>query len=310
MITVVVPAWKAWATLPAVMDALRPQVERPDRELVLVESSGGTDARALERRWPWAHVVSLPERMLPGEARNLAVARARGDLIAFTDADAVPAPNWLDELERGLGPNADAVAGAVLNGTPASAVGTGGYLLEFTEWHPARVGAPRHAATCNLLIRREALERAGGFPASLWPGEDTVVTLPIAEHGRLAFAPAAQVRHLNRTRFTDFVRHQVRLGWSFAEVSTRVPMRDGAWARLPRAPLSGMFRIPMLWRRLRAWEALPQGRGALWAVVSIGSCAWGAGLTAGAARRALARDRHPGQLVDDAATAERSTARS
>jgi hypothetical protein len=310
VITVVVPAWKAWATLPAVMEALRPQVDRPDRELVLVESSGDTEAPTLELRWPWARVVSLPDRMLPGTARNLAVAQARGDLIAFTDADAVPEPDWLDELERGLGLDADAVAGAVLNGTPASAVGTSGYLLEFAEWHPARRGLPRYGATCNLLIRRKALDEAGGFPARLWPGEDTVVTWPIAERGRLAFAPAARVCHLNRTRLADFLRHQIRLGWSFAEVCERVPTQEGAWARLPRAPLSGLLRIPVLWHRLRAWDAVPDGHGALWPAVSLGSCAWGAGLTAGAVRRALRRRRDEDQPAEEAVRPQRSTAAS
>jgi len=289
VITVVVPAFDAWTTLPAVMESLRLQVDRPDRELVLVESSGVEEARTLEELWPWARVIRLSERMLPGAARNLAVAQARGDLIAFIDADAVPEPDWLDQLERGLGPGEDAVAGAVLNGTPSSAVGTAGYLLEFAEWLPARPGLPRHGATCNLLIRRSALERAGGFPPELWPGEDTVVTIPIAGRGRLAFAPDARVRHFNRTHFTDFLRHQLRLGSSFSDVCARVPFPDGEWGRLPRAPLSGVLRIPWLWRRLRDWSALPDGQRAFWPAFCVGACTWGVGLTTGALRRSLKR---------------------
>lgn len=286
MITVVVPAWRAWRTLPAVMEALRPQVvDSADRELVLVESSGGAEAGQLEHRWPWARVITPGGRVLPGAARNIAVAHARGDVLAFIDADAVPEPDWLDELERGLVPDADAVAGAVVNGTPRSAVGTGAYVLEFAEWHPHRHGLPRHAATCNLLIRRNALEQAGGFPEGLWPGEDTVVTWPIAQRGRLAFAPAARVRHVNRTDFADFLWHQVRLGWSFAEVCGRVRTTEAMWARLPLAPLSGIVRIPKLLRHLYASRT----HGPVWPIVSLGSCAWGAGLTAAAFRRAAVR---------------------
>ena len=291
MITVVVPAFDAWETLPTVMEALRPQVDRPDRELVLVESSGAKDARTLESWRPRARVLRLAERMRPGAARNLAIARAQGDLIAFIDADAVPDPDWLDELERGLSQDADAVAGAVLNGTPSSAVGTGGYLLEFVEWLPTREGAPLHGATCNLLIRRAVLERVGGFPPELWPGEDTVVTTPIAAGGRLAFAPRARVHHVNRTHLIDFVQHQLRLGWSFAEVCERVRFPAGEWGRLPRAPLSGVLRIPHLWRRLRGWNALPQGQATVWPAICVGSCAWGVGLTAQALRLSLKRKR-------------------
>ena len=138
--TVVVPAYEAWKTLPATLEALRTEVDRPDRELLLVESSGTVPADELRRRWPWAQVISLDSRTLPGTARNVGVERARGELIAFTDADAVPEPGWLDELEHALRPDKDAVAGAVINGTPGSAVGTSGYLLEFCAWLPNRHG--------------------------------------------------------------------------------------------------------------------------------------------------------------------------
>jgi GT2 family glycosyltransferase len=287
--TVIVPAYRAWDTLPATLDALRPQVERPDRELVLVESSGTATAEQLRRRWPWAEVISLPSRVLPGEARNLALERARGELIAFTDADAVPEPEWLDELERALGPDVDAVAGAVVNGTPRSAVGTSGYLLEFAAWLPGRAGGPTHGATCNLLIRRESLRRLGGFRADLWPGEDTVVTFRVGEQGRLAFAPHARVRHLNRTRFLELLRHQYRLGSSFSAVCREVDFPLRSAARLPFALVAGPLRVPSLWLRLARWRALPPHHPRLVPVALAAGGAWSAGLTSAAVRRLLGR---------------------
>ena len=124
-ISVVIPAYRAWNTLPRVLDALGPQIVGTSRQAILVDSSGGAPVADLERRWPWLDVIALPERVRPGRARNVALQQARGELIAFVDADAIPADNWLDELERALVPGIDAVAGAVVNGTPRSAVGTG-----------------------------------------------------------------------------------------------------------------------------------------------------------------------------------------
>ena len=283
--TVVVPAYRAWRTLPQALEALRAQVERPDRELLLVESSGASAAE-LEQRWPWAVVVALPRRTLPGIARNLAVERARGELIAFTDADAVPEPGWLDELERRLAPGIDAVAGGIVNGTPESAIGTSGFLLEFADWLPGRAGLPHHGATCNLLVRRSALDRVGGFPSDLWPVEDTVITFRLAEEGRLTFAPAARVRHLNRTRLRDYLAHQARLGFSFAEVCRRTDFPNRRYTRLPFAPFTGVVRVARLWRRLARWQVSPRTPGLL-PLVLAGATAWAAGLTAGAVRRAL-----------------------
>lgn len=285
--SVVVPAYQSWATLPGAVEALRRETDRPDRELLVVESSGRVGSEELERRWPWARVLAPPVRLFPGAARNLALEHAAGELVAFTDADAVPEPGWLDALEDCLSPEVDAVAGAIVNGTPESAAGTSGFLLEFTEWLPERTGAPRHAATCNLLVRRSALERAGGFPEDMWPGEDTVVTFRLAELGRLRFTPAAKVRHLNRTRLLDVYAHQFRLGRSFSEVCRRVPFPGRGLARLPFAPLLGVARVPKLWLRLFRWRSLPRRHLALLPLVLVGALVWTTGLTWGAFRRVL-----------------------
>ncbi len=287
--SVIVPAYQAWATLPDALEALRREVDRPDRELVLIESSGTFTSEELARRWPWARIVALRERTLPGRARNLALDEARGELFAFTDADAVPEPGWLDALEEALGPEVDAVAGSVLNGTPKSAVGTTGYLLEFVEWVPGRKGKPRYGVTCNLLVRRDAFERVGGFPAEVWPGEDTIFTFRLAEQGRLGFAPRARVRHLNRTGLRDFVRHQYRLGTSFSEVCQYIAFPNRRFTRLPFAPVAGILRLPSLGLRLARWKALPRANPALLPLVLLGACTWSAGLTSAAMRRSRRR---------------------
>jgi GT2 family glycosyltransferase len=275
--TVIVPAYRAARTLPAVLEALEQQVrDRPDRELLVVESSG--ERELVRRLAPWARVLELPERTLPGHARNLGVAEARGELVAFLDADAVPEPGWLDALERALQPGLDAVAGLVANGTPRSAVGTAGYLLEFSELLRGRRKPLVHAVTCNLLVRREALEHAGGFPEHLWPGEDTVLTFRLAAEGRLALARDARVRHLNRTRFAEFVAHQRRLGRSFHGVCSTVDFPHRRLAQPGLAPLAFALRLGALGRRV-----LPHPREAVAAalvlpLLLVGLGAWSAGL--------------------------------
>jgi O-antigen biosynthesis protein len=287
--SVVVVAYDAWSTLPEALEALRHQVDGVERELILVESSGTESAADLERRWPWVRVIALPERTLPGAARNLAVGIAGGELIAFIDADAIADPEWLDELERVLRPGLDAVAGAIANGTPSSLIGTAGYLLEFLEWLPTRSELPAHAAACNLLLRRDVLERLGGFSPEIWPGEDTILTVGLAASGRLGFARAARVRHLNRTHPLRFVEHQYRLGSSFADVTRRVDFPRGGFGRLPFAPFVGPARVAALYRRLQKWRSLPPSAVALLPLILVGAFSWSAGLS-------LAQMRHTVRL--------------
>ncbi len=275
--SVVIPAYRASTTLPMVLEALAPQLGS-EREAVLVESSADGRAAGFEQRWPWLTVVTLPRRALPGEARNIGVRRARGRLIAFLDADAIPDADWLDRLEQQMTDGVDAVCGAVTNGTPHSAVGTAEYLLEFSEWMPSRRKPLQHAATCNLLVRRGRFEAQGGLAEDLRTGEDTAFTFPIAAEGRLGFSPKATVRHLNRTGMQPFLANQRRLGIGFVEVCNRVPLQHGWVCRGPGLALAVPLRLVALAGRLstspadapRALRALP--------AVAIGLIAWMGGV--------------------------------
>lgn len=286
LISVVIPAYQASSTLPAVLDALAPQVDRPDREAILVDSSGDGHAEALAAARPWLDVLALPARTLPGGARNLGVERSRGQYIAFLDADAVPDAGWLDGLAVAMTDEVDVVAGAVLNGTRHNPIGSAGYLLEFAEWMPGRRGTPAHGATCSLLIRRNALMEAGGFLEDLFPGEDTLLTFPFGEAGRLAFARNAAVTHLNRTGVTEFLRHQHRLGSSFRVLSQRT--RLGGWqlVRPALVPFAIAGRAIHLADRLRPDRREAARAVALLPVLVPGLMAWAVGVVRGGEGRA------------------------
>lgn len=278
-VSVIIPAYKAQATLPLVLRALEPHVVGNDREVVLVDSTGSDDGINVEQNWPWVRVIHVAQRMLPGRARNVGASTARGDLLAFLDADAIPEPGWLDELESALVPGVELVAGAILDGTPASPWGTVGYMLEFLEWVPERGIPPGHAAGCNLLIPRTEFERAGGFPEDLWPGEDTVFSVPFAAKGTLAFAPRAYVTHLNRVEARAVLTHQRRLGASWVEVCARVSVRGG-WLGVPYlAPLAVLGRVLAVMHHVRRCRA---GTGRLARhrpLLVAGLLAWGMGVS-------------------------------
>ena len=279
-LSVIIPVYRAHATLPAVLAALRPQIAGTT-EVVAVDSSGDEHAAALERDHPWLRVVALPERALPGEARNIGAKLARGSQLAFLDGDAVPAPRWLECLQAGIGNGRTiAAAGAVNNGTPGDAVGTTSYLLEFSEFTPGRSGTPLHGASCNLLVDRAAFEQAGGFCEDVWPGEDTILTMPWGQTQRLAFASDAAVWHLNRTDFRELIRHQYRLGRSFAAVCDRVDVPYSRFSRWPFLAATPGLRLVALAVRMSGQRALARDFARVSPLLTLGVTAWTAGLAA------------------------------
>jgi hypothetical protein len=201
--------------------------------------------------------------------------------VAGLDDPPSGTPAWLTQLEAGLGDGgAAAVAGAINNGTPNDAVGTTSYLLEFSEWTPGRRGTPLHGATCNLLVERAAFEAAGGFCEDIWPGEDTVLTVPWGRAKRLLFAPDAPVWHLNRTRLHDLMRHQYRLGRSFAAVCDRVDFPHGRFSRWPLLAAAPPLRLGALGARLSSQPALLGDAARVSPLLALGLTAWTAGVAA------------------------------
>lgn len=275
-ISVIIPAYRARTTLPLTLSALDRQVAG-DGEAVIVQT-GSAEELPVENEYRWVRVINVERRLFPGQARNLGASRARGELLAFLDADAIPKPGWLNALVHALAPGVELVGGAVVNGTPYSRWGTAEYVMEFLEWVPGRQTPLQHAAGCNLLVRRSTFERAGGFPEDMEAGEDTVFTVPFGVRGTLAFAREAQVTHLNRTSPRAMLLNQRRLGAAWVEVCARVPVPG---ARLTPPQLVPASVVGRAWalvkhsRRYRTTSGLllrssPQ--------VLAGLLAWGVGV--------------------------------
>ena len=232
----IVPAYRAEATLARSVRALLAQ-RFSGRMEVIVVASGDHEAQlpALPRR-PGLRVETHIPRLAAAAARNLGARIARGDALAFTDADVIVSESWLqclwDASEGRCG-----VAGAIANGTPASVAGTVEYLVEFFDLNPERDAPSEHGATANLFLPRALWEAYGPFPDGMEGCEDTWVTSRLHADGRLRFCSAAVVHHLNRQRLGAVLGHQYRLelptrGWRSCRAAFPVtPSPTRRWSR-------------------------------------------------------------------------------
>jgi glycosyltransferase involved in cell wall biosynthesis len=209
VISVVVPAWNAAGLLPRLLDAM--QAQTIDHELVIVDAHSTDDTAAVAQA-AGAHVVTSPQRNRP-LARNLGVAAARGDVIAFTDADCVPAPGWVEALAKCL-ESSPLASGRVRieTGPQPNGVERFDLLWRYPQEHYAAAGL---GTGPNLGIRREAFEAIGGCDQRHHYGEDTDLCLRAADAGfRLAWCPGAEVSHPAATRLRAVVRRGFEQGAS------------------------------------------------------------------------------------------------
>jgi GT2 family glycosyltransferase len=222
MTSVVVPAWNAGEVLPRLLDALAAQTT--EHELVVVDA-GSTDATAAIARSAGARVVSAPQRNR-SLARNLGVAAASGEVIAFTDTDCVPAPGWASALARCL-ESAPLAAGPVhIRARPEPNMAERFDLL--WRYPQERYVAAGVATSANLGIRREAFDAVGGYDQRFHHGEDTDLCLRAADAGfAMAWCPAAEVSHPAATSLRAVARRGFEHGASARRLERVHPGRAG-----------------------------------------------------------------------------------
>jgi GT2 family glycosyltransferase len=275
-VSVIVPAYRAAETLSRCLESLIGQRFRGSFEIVLVASADSRAELPAIASHPMLTVLERVPRLRAAAARNLGARVARGEALAFTDADVIAPTDWLSQLVE-ASHRRRCVAGSVANGTADSLAGTVEYLVEFFDLSPCRFEPSQHGASCNLLVPRPLWERYGPFPETMDGCEDTWLTARLLSAGLLHFAAPACVLHLNRQRMSEVIRHQYSLGGSHARLAVwqapagETPVRDGVRATL--------VRIHHLYRSLWRWRA-PERRRALllapWVLATFS--AWGAGL--------------------------------
>jgi hypothetical protein len=178
-VSVVIPARDAAPTLRRTLDALVAQDLAEPFEVLLVDDGSRDDTVAIARAHQAPITILESERSSgPGAARNRGAGAARAPVLAFTDADCFPTPEWLSAGLRAIASGADIVQGAV---APDPTVPRTPF--DRTVVVPTDVG---FYPTANLLVRRECFERAGGFRDWLLDHE--------AASGRIRARPADRRR--------------------------------------------------------------------------------------------------------------------
>lgn len=99
LISVIIPAFNAEATLGMQLEALTVQVGAPEHE-ILVVNNGSTDGTArlvgqASASNPRIRLVTAKEKQGASYARNVGAAHARGKYLMFCDADDVVSAHWL-----------------------------------------------------------------------------------------------------------------------------------------------------------------------------------------------------------------------
>ena len=197
-VSVVLPTYERADSVGEAMESVLAQT-RADLELLVVD--GGSDDRTPEvvRGFddPRVRYLRRDERGGVSAARNRGVAAAAGDLVAFADDDDRWHPEKLERQVAALRDASGSASGATDGGTDADADPAVVYCgMEKAGGQPLtregqsgdvydavrRMDVPTYTST--LLVRRDAVEAAGGFDERLPCFEDWELCLRLARDHR------------------------------------------------------------------------------------------------------------------------------
>lgn len=210
-IAVIIPAYNDSRRLTLCLDALAQQtLPMSSYRVYLVDNNSTEDIESIVERYKFA--VYLKE-LQPGSyvARNKAVqSLVKETFVAFTDADCIPAKDW---LEKGVAAfrsgTADAIGGAVrVSFSDADSPNTV-ELYEALRGFPQQdyIAKNRFAVTANLWVRADVLSKVGLFNTELFSGGDLEWGNRLHDAGyTMSYAPKVVVTHPARNRVSELLR--------------------------------------------------------------------------------------------------------
>ncbi|MDJ0755089.1 MAG: glycosyltransferase [Ardenticatenaceae bacterium] len=199
-LSIIIPVYNDWDLLLLCLERLdRQNFPAELMEVIVVDNGSTSPPPTTVHKRPHTFLLQQPT---PGSygARNTGIAAARGELIAFTDADCLPAPDWVSQGIASLTAGQDVgLAAGRVNVLPRDRQNPtvverydmirGFPVAEYVErWH--------FGITANIFTRREIIDEVGPFDPSLKSGGDSEWCQRVHAAGyRVVYAPEAVVDH-------------------------------------------------------------------------------------------------------------------
>lgn len=256
-ISVIIPVYNDGARLVQCLAALsRQTLPRAAFEVIVVDN-GSTQSKPFDvDQFPDVIWCMEPK---PGSyaARNRGLVAASGELIAFTDSDCLPAPDWLESGVSFLRASGAAIAGGRIDfiepvGRPLSVVEICESQIFYMTNHRRTIEESHFAVTANMFTHKFLFQKIGLFNDGLKSsGDREWVGRALACGVRLAYVETAIILHPRRSSFLELANKVKRLKGGMVQLAIKQPSIEQLSYALRYTPFDfRLYRVPFRTRKL------------------------------------------------------------
>ncbi len=184
-------------------------------ETIVVHSGSPMDLGSMARDHPEVLILTAPEGASVPDLRYRGLERARGEIVAMTEAAAMFTPGWLERIVTLHAAGYDAVGGAIDPAPDLDGVSWAAHLCEYGAYmSPVVDGEGGNFSGFHASYKRSLLEKCeASIRGRYWEG---VLHAEARRHGG-SFFRCGDLRLLNTRRHTvgSFLRQQFVYGRGF-----------------------------------------------------------------------------------------------
>jgi len=223
VVSVVIPTKDRREEIAECLDSVFAQDYPRDRLEVIVIDDGSGDGTGDAVAGYTATLLTNKRSLGQSYCRNFGARNARGEILAFLDSDCVAEKAWLRELVTYFQWDRISAVGGYVDGyfeeSPLdryekafSSLNMGRHIL-----CAADNGSTFYMPTCNLLVRKQVFDKAGGMRESMRVGEDVDFCWRLRKAGyHVLYIPRGTVKHKHRNHLIRMLKRRADYGTSEA----------------------------------------------------------------------------------------------
>jgi glycosyltransferase involved in cell wall biosynthesis len=216
-VSVIIPVYNSEKEIPVCLETILNQTYPPDLYEIIVVDNNSTDGTAkIVKSQPVKY--AFEKRQSSYAARNKGIQLASGELLVFTDADCLPAKNWLSEYIECYSKTGKKLIGGAINITAEDPNNSWMMYDKLNHMNQKLLVTTKNfAATANLMVHKEVFEKVGSFDSGLVSGGDSEFGRRATKKFDMVYCPKARIYHPARGSFRGMIKKKYRLGFGFAQ---------------------------------------------------------------------------------------------